>query len=215
MQDSVFLKLEKFFTKYPIRSFNPGEILIEAGERPPGIFYLKDGMVRQFSITPDGQELTVNQFKPVSFFPMSWAITDYDNKYFFEATKKTETHFAKKEDVLDFLKKNPDVLYDLLTRVYSGMEGILFKLTQFMTHGAMERLVAELTIQAQRFGEPVKNQEIRININELDLAAETGLSRESVSRQIRILKKEGILNYSKNSLVISDFPALLQKIQKN
>ena len=151
-----------------------------------------------------------NIFKPISFYPMSWAINNTPNAYFFEAMDEVEVWRAPREDVISFVKSNPDVLFDLMSRVFKGVDGMLTRMTYLMSGNAYDRLAIELLIYAKRFGEGKGN--IQINISEKDLAAQTGMTRETVSREIKILKKKGLVIVKKNKIMITDILTLEREL---
>src|SRR5207302_1404657 len=106
----------EFFTQFKSQQYKKGEILIRADDDPAGIFYLHIGTVKMYLISRNGDEIVLNLFKPIAFFPMSWAINHTKNQYYFEAMDAVTVCRAPKEEVLAFLKKNPDVVLDLLAR---------------------------------------------------------------------------------------------------
>ena len=102
------------------RKYTKGEVLIRADENPSGVLYLTKGLVKVYCISEKGDEIILNIFQPISFFPMSWAVNDVPNSFFYEAVSEVSLYQAPKNEVLIFLKKNPDVLFDLLQRVFKG-----------------------------------------------------------------------------------------------
>lgn len=203
MNAQVFEKVDKFFNKYKLQTYKKGEFLVRAGDPPSGIFYLKEGSVKQYVISKKGEEVVVNIFKPPAFFPMSWAINDSENDYYFEALGDLKLYRAPKNEVIDFIKSNSDVLFDLLGRIYRGVDGILRRMTYLMSGNANSRLITELIIYAKRFSEDDKEM-IQIAITEKDLSAQTGLTRETISREIKNLKGKGIIITKGNKLYIKN-----------
>lgn len=201
MDKQIEEKIDTFFKKFKHQIYKKGEILIRADDNPSGIFYLKEGHVKEYAISQKGDELIVNIFKPVSFFPMSWAVNGTANEYYFEAMTAVEVWRAPKDAAVEFIKTNPDVIYDLLRRVYMGTDGMLLKLTYLMAGNAYARIVAEIIIQAKRFGK-TSGESVEIKISEKDLGAQTGMTRETVSREIKVLRDRGLINYSKGKLII-------------
>jgi CRP-like cAMP-binding protein len=213
MNQSVLDKIDAFFTQYPSQVYKRGEILIHAGDNPTGVFYVKDGQIKEYAISKKGEELVVNIFKPVAFFPMSWAINETPNEYFFEAVTDVHTWKAPKEAVLIFIKDNPDVLFDLMRRVYKGTDGILTRMTYLMAGNAYARLIAEILLCAKRFGKKDTNGAgISCNITESELAAQAGMTRETVSREIRILKEKALVTFEKNILTIPNREKIEQEL---
>ena len=210
MPDDIKAKVAKFFTQYPLHVFDKQEMVISAETDLPGVFYLIEGRISQYDITPSGNEVVVNVFKPGAFFPMSAAINRAPNPYFFEASTKAIAHVAPAADAVQFLRDNPDVTFDLLSRVYRGVDGVLRRMAHLMGGDARSRLLFELLNAGQRFGEPQKNREVFIPLNEGDLARQSGLARETVNRQLQALKSEGLLEVTYQGVVIKDLRQLAQ-----
>lgn len=202
METAITEKLALFFAHYQKYTYKKGDILLHAGDTLTSIFYLTKGLVKQYAISKKGDELVVNVFKPISFFPMASAINESQNNYFFEAMTEIELHKAPKDDVVTFIKANPDVLYDLISRVYKGTDGLLTRMVYLMAGKAYTRLITELLIYGKRFGEGTTN--IEIHLSERDLATYSGMARETVSREMKVLKDKGLILMHKNLIIIRD-----------
>jgi CRP-like cAMP-binding protein len=211
MDGKVSAKIEKFFSSYPLQEFKKGDILIRAYDSPKGIFYLIDGTVKMYSISKNGDEFVLTIFKPVSFFPMSHAVNEGENLYFYETVKSVKARIAPMAKVTEFVKTNPDVLFDLLQRVYKGMDGMLLKMVYATTEDANSRLIAELLTKAKRFGKE-KDGVYELDISERDLATEVGLARETVSREIKELKIKNLITIKNKKLIITDMNRLEKEI---
>jgi len=206
MEEALVKKIDAFFTQFKYQKYKKGEILIRADDDPTGIFYLKKGTVKEYAISKKGDEVVVNIFKPASFFPMSWAINNTYNRYYFEATSDVEIWKTPREKAVEYIKNEPDVLFNLLSRLYKGTDGLLTRMTYLMSGNAYARLIAELLIYAKRFGNG--QNVVDVQIAEKDLAAQSGMTRETVSREMKILKDKGLVVVRKNILAITDLEKL-------
>lgn len=213
MNDEVAKKIEDFFSNYKLQKYRKGEILIRANDVPAHVFYLKKGRVKKYAISRKGDELIVNMFKPISFFPMSHAMADIPNAYYYEAMEDSEVIKAPGNEVVFFLRREPDVLFDLLTRVYRGTEGLLTRMTYLMAGNAYARVISEILITSKRFGK-INNGEIELVLSEKDLANQAGMTRETVSREIKTLKDKGLVKFSKKHLIIKDIGLLEEEISE-
>lgn len=211
MDTAIQKKLDNFFNKYKAQNYKKGEIFIRADEEPQGIFYLTKGSIKQYAISKKGEELVINVFKPISFFPMSWAINLTPNAYYFETIDEVEIRIVPKDEVIGFIKSNPDVIYDLLSRVYRGTDGLLQRMTYLMAGNAYSRLINELLIQTKRFGKKNLDGSFELKISEKDLAAASGMTRETISRKLRILKDKKIVTLQTKQITINDFKKLEQE----
>jgi len=99
-----------------------------------------------------------------------------------------------------------------LTRVYTGLDGLLGRMAHLMAGSAKSRLMYELIIECRRFGEKNKDGSCLININETDVASRAGLSRETVSREIQKLRKDNLLRPAQKGILINDLDQFEKKL---
>lgn len=208
----VATKVAEFFEQYRMVRFEKGEVLVQADTDPSGIFYLVNGQVSQYDISPSGDRVIVNVFQPPAFFPMNWAINRTPNRYVFEAFTEVAARKAPVGAVVDFVKENPDVLYDLLARVYSGVDGLQRRMVYMMENDAGKRLLMELLISAERFGERRANG-VFIGVHEGDLASRVGLARETANRALRLLKDSGLIKVSREGIEVQSVESLRQALR--
>ena len=82
-------------------------------------------MVRLYSVSSSGQEITFNIYKPGSYLFMMWALSEVENNYFFETLTEVTGLMAPKDKAVEFLKNQPELLYRLTKRTMIGLEGIV------------------------------------------------------------------------------------------
>ena len=206
--DDAATKVADFFEQYRMVRFEKGEILIQADADPGGIFYLVAGQVRQYDVSSTGDQVVVNVFQPPAFFPMSWAILKRPNPYVFEAFTDVAARKAPASAVLKFVREQPDVAFDLLARVYSGVDGLQRRMVYLMENDAQKRLLLELLISAERFGESRSDGSVFIAVHEGELAARVGLARETANRALRGLKDDGLISVTRDGLKVASIAAV-------
>lgn len=212
MAVTIAEKVERYFSKYPKRSYDKGQILIFGGENPEHILYIIKGSVLEYDITVRGDEVVVNIFKPHAFFPMSWAISRIPNKYFFKTETKTDVRVVPVGDALVFVKDNPDVLFDLVSRLYIGVEALLGKIVKLMSSSARIQILYELLLESRRINKTDDLHTIILGTTETDIAARTGLSRETVSREMQKLKAEDLVSLNHDGITVKDIQAIEKSI---
>lgn len=206
MKPAITSKLTRFFANYPVRRYAQGDIILFADNTVPPVLCIAKGRIAQYDIAENGNKAMLNIFQPPAFFPMMNAINGTPNRHFYEALTDVQLRAAPPEEAVQFLRDNPDVTFDLLSRLYSGVDGLLGKVTQLMAGTARARLVLELSIAAQRFGAEAADGAKVVRFTETQLAHQTGLARETVSRELQKLKKEGLISTAKGVITVQ--PAL-------
>lgn len=212
MVDVVSDQIHQFFSQYPKRTYPKGHIVVFADENPEHIYYIASGRVRKYDTSYKGDEVIVNLFKTPAFFPMSWALNKLPNNFFYKTEEPTVLYVAPPEDTIEFLEKNPEVMLHLLSRVYRGVDGLLGRMVHLMSGTAKSRLMYELIIECRRFGIEQPDGCVLLNAGEQDIAARTGLSRETVSREMKKLKDHDLVHTDKKGIRVTDLNALEKAI---
>lgn len=213
MDPAVEQKVNEFFGGYHARRYSKGHILIQAHEDPAHVFHLLEGRVKQYDISYRGDEVILNMFKPPAFFPMSYAVNRTENVYFFQAETDLELQAAPVDDVVSFLKANPEVAYDLLCRLYRGTDGLLGRVAHLMAGSARSRVLYELLIQARRFGTK-HGDGVAIPANESEIGSLAGLARETVNREMNKLKRDGYISVEKSQIIVNDMDRLADSVSR-
>lgn len=173
-------KLITFFSKHKKVYFKKGAKIISPEFPITSGFLLEKGLVRVLSFSKNGHEVTLNLFKPFSLFPMGSIINGSINHYYYEALDDVCIYMAPKNEVLVFLKTNPDVCWDLLARIYYGLDGYFQMVEALIAGNAADKVKTHKDIAKQRFGPNYK-------FTHTQLASMAGLARETVTRKSRKL----------------------------
>ncbi len=204
---------EDFFSKFKtVQQYKKNQLILGPGTEPSGIFYVKSGYLRLYLISENGKEITFNILKPGAYFSMIWAINNSPNIYFYESLTDVLLFRAPKDDVLKFLRSNPDVLYDLTRRILSGLDGMV-KLTEaLLTGNAYQQIASILLILTRRFGKQSKDGTvIDLPLTHRLIGTLAGLSRESTSLELEKLTKDNIISQKDRQIVIKDLKKLEEK----
>ncbi|MBI2598676.1 Crp/Fnr family transcriptional regulator [Candidatus Curtissbacteria bacterium] len=203
MESTLLHKLDSFFTRYKPLYFKRGETILRAGDPPLGFFYLKKGFVRVYSIAKNGEELTLIIFKPGDFFPLVWAINNASNDYFVEAMTGCEIARAPREEFVSFVVNNPDVSYDLTKRTLVRLGGLMRRMEYLVFGNAGHKVASILLICAERFGKKIgRNVIIKVPLRHQDIATLVGMTRETVSIEMKRLERKGVCVHKGKFLVI-------------
>lgn len=213
MDSVIEQKVAQFFSQFPTSEYNKGEILIQAEEPPAGIFYLQSGTIRQYAISSEGDEMTMNLFKPKAFFPMMWALNDSPNRYYFEAVDHVTVHIAPRSEVVQFIKNESDVLFDLTSRIFKGLHGLLARMEYLMTGNARAKVIFTILNTAYRFSDANKSMKnISLRMTHKDLAAISGVTRETFSREIKKLEDQNLIVLENHFISIPSLDALEEEL---
>lgn len=202
-------EFEVFYKQFSTREYKKGEILIRADDNPQGIFCLTKGYVRQFTISKTGIELTLQILKPITYFPLIWAVNGAPNIYFYEALTPVEVGRAPKEQVMSFIKDKPSIILELMSKLLGDYAEILSRIEHLVFSDAYRRVISVLLYIAKHFGEK-EGKGIIVNhrFTQQDIATLVGVARETASVEIGILEKKGLVKYVDHSMQFADIQKL-------
>lgn len=212
MEQQIYEKLNKFFSGFKKLSFKKGELILRADDKPPGIFYLKRGYTRLYSLSKDAQELTLIIFKAGNIFPLMWAINDTSNTYYLEAITPVDLYQAPKEEFLKFIRNDNEVLFELTRRILARFGGVLTRMEYAIFGHAQSKVASIILICAERFGIKAKQGiVIQVPLTHQDIANLIGVARETVSIEMEKLQKKGLIDHQRRYLVIKDLQGLKEE----
>jgi CRP/FNR family cyclic AMP-dependent transcriptional regulator len=207
--------LAGFFSKYKSQHFKKGQIIINAGDEPVGVYYLENGFARFFSISENGNELTINIFKPGSYFPMFWAIGDIPNAYFFEAVTDISVKCGPRDKLLEFVKSEPEIIFDFTRRLLVGFGGLLTRMEYLLTSSAPKKIASVFYMSARRFGQTDSNGKttIQFPLTYQQIANLTSLTRETTSLEVKKLENQKVISREGHLWIINDVEKLKEEMQ--
>ncbi|MBI3290476.1 Crp/Fnr family transcriptional regulator [Candidatus Microgenomates bacterium] len=211
--------LEEFFAKSgPIR-YKKGDTILRADDEPRGVYFLKKGYVRLYSISASGEEITLIIFKPQDFFPVMWAINNTPNMFYVEAMTPVEVYRVSRNEFVDFIKGNSDVLFELTSKILVRLGGLLQRMQYLAFGNAYARVASIIYICAERFGLP-RGQAGKKNGNSVvidvplahkDVANLIGMTRETVSVEMKNLARKGLVEYKGKIITVRDLAKLREE----
>ncbi len=206
---------DDFFKKYRERVYPKGEILVFAGENSKDVYYLTEGKIKKYSVNYKGDEIILNIFRPGSFLPVSQAINQRTvNRFYYATETDVRAHKAPTVEVEAMLYENPEVMMALLQRVNRGLDEFLGRAVSLMASNALSRVAYEIFIECKRYGILNKNKHFVIEMSERNIAGRTGLTRETVNREIRKLKQFEAVEVERGRIIIKDLKLLEKKLYK-
>ena len=202
--------LETFFRVHTRVDYKKGETIVRPQDEPAGVFFIDSGFIKAYHITKYGEENLLLMRGAGSIFPLIWAFTGEHREVSYEAMQKTVLWRASRNDYLDFLAKNPDVMqvvHDMTVEAYRLNSERVMTLSY---RTARERIVSFLLNHAKRFGieNSQKGVTIHAPLRQSDIASSVNATRETTSREINTLKKKGMLCIDNHEITLLDTKSL-------
>lgn len=202
--------IQGFFDKFKEISYKKGEIVVRADDSSRGIYFVSQGKVKQYLITEDGNEIIMRLFTRGEIFPKTWGFLNKTNSYYFETLTKAKLRRCSRKEFNLFLHKNTEAMYELLIQTLEEKRKLNLKIKSILAGDSYIRLIAVLLNNIKNKQKKFGQNNIIVPFTQYHLAAQTGMSRETVNRQLNKLKRKKVVSYSRNILKINSLK-LLQK----
>lgn len=156
--------------------------------------------------------MTLIIFKPGDIFPVSWAINRAASGYFVEAMTPAELWRVPRDQFLQFIRDKPDILFELTRRMLERFLGLMRRMEHLVFGNAHSKVASILLICAERFGRKIGGDRvIDVPLTHNDIATLVGLTRETVSIEMKKLENKGYLISRQRLMVIKNIKGLARE----
>jgi CRP-like cAMP-binding protein len=189
-----------------------GATIFQKGDEGTSMMAVLRGRVRVSAVSADGREVTLNVISPGEIFGEIALLDGKPRSADATAIEETTLLVVERKQFLPFLRQNDDlylrllaVLCDRLRRTSLALEGIAL----LDLPARLARLLLKL---AEDYGRAsAKGTRIDMKLSQRDLSTLVAASRESVNKQLRIWRDEGVVMIDEGYLVLCR-PADLQEL---
>lgn len=185
-----------------------GDYLIKVGEKPNGVYFIKSGLISTNFLGKDGLIKTCNIMG--SGCSVGEQLIFHEQPSLFEAhiVQDTELYFFKKEIFLSILKSDFDFNLFILKSMASGSRKIASQLQDLSTRSTSESISHILYSLACYEVQKGSTGKITIKMSHQDLADLLATHRVTITKNIRYLKDQGIIDYKYDKIIIEDIEKL-------
>ena len=190
-----------------VKNFSTGEVVFHQGDPPRSIFLVVSGRIKIIRVTPEGYESILcvrgsgDYFCPVP-------LLDQGNQLGSAVAMTDVTLFSVERAAFQRLcQESPELLAIVQGDCLSEVRHLLNRLEGFAFRQVKERLAIALTSEIRRQNSSASAKK-ELLLTRQEIAGLVGASRESVSRNLIKLEKEGIVSLGRGRVTIEDWERL-------
>ena len=190
--------------------FTNGETIINGFDEPTGVYLIKEGFVKAYSVSKDGHASLLLIHEAGEFIPLPWALDGaHTTGLFYEAMTDVTVLRASKDKLRAAMGHNAWLSQEVLKQAVNIIIVYTQRIQTLEFRSARGRIIAELLNLAERFGEG-HGKEVFINapITHQDIADSINMTRETASRALELLFDEGLMGQKDHLFTVLDLPKL-------
>jgi CRP-like cAMP-binding protein len=191
--------------QYQVKSFRSGEILAQAGDDVNRVILLLSGCLQGEMIDFGGNSLKIEELQPPQMVAAAFLFGPKNVfPVFLSAKTDGKILVIPKKEFIVLLSKEPRVMVNYLN-IVSGKAQFLSEKITFLSLKTIKEKIAYYLLQKMKNG---RSSVISVEQTQTNLADLFGVTRPSLTRTILEMEKKGILNWSRDHVLISDLKQL-------
>lgn len=191
-------------------NFTKGETIINGIDEPEGVYLIKKGFVRAYSISQAGHVNLLLIHEAGEFVPLPWALDGaHTTGLYYEAMTDTTVLRASKDKLRAAMGNNSWLSQEVLKQAVNILGVYTQRIQTLEFRSARGRIIAEILYLAERFGKSHgKEVQIHAPITHQDIADSINMTRETASRALELLFEEGLVGQKDHLFTVLDLPKL-------
>jgi CRP/FNR family transcriptional regulator len=189
-----------------LRKYSPGEIICWQEETCEGLYVIRQGSVKLFTISGKGRELIIRILEEGSTFNEVPVFDGGTNVVNVAAMEESEIWLVERDLLCAVLKDNPEMSQAVilnLSRNLRKMVSMIEELSFYQVTNRLARLINQL---------PPEQLEGMLGqrMTQHELAARLGTVREVVARSLRDLERSGAIRVNRRQIQVVDKKVLAE-----
>lgn len=191
------------------RRVTKGTVIFTKGDSGTSLMAVLAGRVRVSSLSADGREVTLNVIGAGEIFGEIALLDGKPRSADATALEDAALMVVERKQFLPFLLKNPALLERMLVVLCDRLRRTSMALEELALFDLPVRLARLLSKMSADYGRPVTDGiRIDMKLSQRDLATLVASSRETVNKQLRGWREQGVLDLVAGYIVVRDKTAL-------
>ncbi len=183
--------------------FARGSIIFLENEPGHTFFIIKSGLIKIARAAPDGRMKTLNILGPGDYFGEMAVLDEPFRSATAEALLDSEVYVIYKRDFETLIEKNPHIAMDIIHTLIQRLRHADQQIEDLTFTGSKERVVKTLVKLSEQFGKRQEDKvHIPLHLTHQEIAELAGLSRETTTRLLNEMEKDGLLGFDKHQVTI-------------
>lgn len=197
-----------------LMQFSKAETIINGFNEPEGVYLIKKGFVKAYSLSNNGHSKLLLIHEAGEFVPLPWALDGaHTTGLSYEAMTDVTALRVPKDKLRAAMGTNTWLSQEILKQAVNIITVYTQRIQTLEIRSARGRIIAELIYLADRFGKS-QGAEILIDapMTHQDIADSINMNRETASRALELLFSEGLMRQKDHFLLIKDLSKLQTEI---
>jgi CRP/FNR family transcriptional regulator, dissimilatory nitrate respiration regulator len=192
---------------------DPGKTLFRQGQAAERFYFLREGLIKLFRLSPDGDEKIIEIMRPGETFAEAVMFMGTQGRYPVnaEAINESRVYAFEQKIFLNLLRESNEATFGLLGSMSRRLHMLVNQIESLTLQNATYRLVAYLLEQIPR--DVKTSPEVQLITPKGVIASRLAIQPETLSRILGKLRQGGLIEVHGNHITIRDVQALRDTVQ--
>ena len=193
-----------YFSDGVIKKFTNGETIINGFDEPTAVHLIKEGFVKACSTSYDGHANLVIVHESGEFIPLPWALDGYHvTGLSYVAIGNVTVIKSSKDKLRIAMGNNMWLTQEVLNQAVNVIAIYTQRIQILEFRSARGRIIAEMLFLSERFGKSIGSGIlIDAPLTHQDISDSINMNRETASRALESLIKEGLIGQNEHLFTI-------------
>ena len=199
------MDIVNYIQQFPTLTFRRGELLLQKGDASTQLMAIREGFVKVTSISESGVERLLWIAGRYDLAPTEQLFSKNGKVRFFYTALTDGSYYAvDKKQLLIVASGEPKIMSEIALNMSLHYDDFLQRIDAVDTASVKQRLMRTLRYLAQRLdaGAVVDLYSHGLKLSHQELSEMIGASRETTSLMLSELRKEELIEYSRQSLIV-------------
>ena len=197
-------ELERVAATTPYRSFQPGEVIFRMDDPADALYFVRTGLIKISKLFPNGKEAILSVVGQHDSFGELLLQPEERRPTQAEALERTTLIVLPRNELQKLLNTKPDLAMKLIRLMAARFFEAQAWTAEVSAYSAPERVASLLYRLAREFGRGhPQGVELRLKLNQEDIARMVGATRETVSHSLGKLRDEGAIVRARTPIIVN------------
>ena len=204
--------LENLSESVRLQSLKKGQTLFRKGDEGSSLYIIKQGTIKIVLPSRLGDEVIVTMFSEGNFFGEMTLFDGKPRSADALAMEPSKIYVLSRNDFLLFLQSNINAMKSILSQLTNRLRNTddFLESTCFLSVSA--RLAKKLLDLAESYGQnDGDGVYIDLNLTQKEIGDMIGSTRESINKELKILRDKGLITMQENKIQIVDMTRLKRR----
>lgn len=206
LSEEELQKVKAITTK---RTYKKKEYVFMEGDKREAVFFIQSGAIKTFKVDQEGNEQIMNLLREGEMFPHIGFFDESPYPATAEVIQEAELFVIRMDDFEALMLNQPQIAVKVMKIMGQKISALAQRIQALISQDVRHRVIFSLIRLALESGKQTeKGVHIDMPITNQDFANIVGSSRETVNRIFNQLKKENLIEFGKNGILINDIDEL-------